>query len=218
MLRDIGLGNVPARGFGPASWADECTVREVTDIMAVDGAEVGTSRHPALAVPTSPACLVVPAPNDLAAAFPAGARIGPAARGGKPHPAIETIEIARVDRGVLIAEAPKRSRIRGTASGRRRRATCATLRETDQAAPRRAATARWLRGGCTPAPSERARRRIGEGASPSPPMMDAWNIRRPRVLPRPPAEGRAGRRRRAAREQRPRRSPACRRRAPSTRN
>lgn len=136
-------------------------------------------------------------------------------RCGGLHPAVEAIEVGGMDRSILIADRADENRIPGTASGRRRRAAWATLRETDQAAPRRAATARWLRGGCTPAPSERARRRSGEGASPSPPMMDAWNIRRPRVLPRPPAEGRAGRRRRAAREQRPRRSPACRRRAPS---
>jgi hypothetical protein len=53
------------------SWADECTVREVTDIMAVDGAEVGTGHQPDRTTTPSLAGLVAPAPDHLTATFPA---------------------------------------------------------------------------------------------------------------------------------------------------
>jgi hypothetical protein len=59
-----------------------------------------------------------------------------------------------------------------------------------------------------------ARRRIGDGVSPSLPMTGARNIRRPRALGRPQAADHGGRQRRAARGRRPRRPPACRRRGP----
>ncbi len=71
MLRDIGVGNVPRGDVALPSWADERTLREVTDIMTVDGAEVGSCHQPDRATPPSLAGLVAPATNDLATTLPA---------------------------------------------------------------------------------------------------------------------------------------------------
>lgn len=67
----LGSATSPRGDVDLPSWADECTVREVTDIMAVDGAEVGTGHQLDRTTPPSLAGLVAPAPDHLTATFPA---------------------------------------------------------------------------------------------------------------------------------------------------
>lgn len=133
-----GFGNVsPRKGVPPCPHGPKDPRSADVLTRPWTGTEGRNDHQPALAVPTSLAGFVAPAPNDLTATFPASAGIGAAARSSKPRPAIEAKEIAGVDRGMLIAGAQTKPHSWQSVGKKKARHRRASSRETDRAKPRR---------------------------------------------------------------------------------